>query len=247
MKPEKKPKTLRKSADEYRRSPEIFHFGHFSASHLGLEHGVGTLKSLQPPFLELKDKTNCLVEMDQVHGATVEWLSSCPTELVSKTDGAATQEESMALLVKAADCVPVLLFDPKQRVIAVFHVGWRGLVGGIVTKGIQLLAQHQVQTADLLIGIGPAICQACYEIGDDVKQAIASLPGGGSTILRKEDKWTVDLQKEVQNQLVTQGVIPQNIEILRLCTKEHTELFASWRRDHLKQRFYSYIRLRPLA
>lgn len=242
-----KPEKKTKSADEYRRWPEVFHFGHFSAASAGLDHGVGTLRSIQPPFPELKDKTNCVVLMDQVHGTNVEWLTACPNEPVAQTDGLATQQEAMALLVQTADCVPVLLFDPKQRVIAALHVGWRGLVGGMVTQGIQLLQKHQVQPVDLLVGIGPAICQACYEIGDDVKQQLSALPGGATTILRKEDKWTVDLQVEVQHQLMQQGVVPQNIEILRLCTKEHAEVFASWRRDHMKQRFYSYIRLQPLA
>lgn len=225
----------------------MFHFGHLSVPNLNIEHGVGTLKALQPPFPELKDKTNCVVQMDQVHGTAVNWLTACPKEPVAQTDGLATQQEAMALVVQTADCVPVLLFDPKQRVVAALHVGWRGLVGGIVTQGIKMLQEHQVQPADLLVGIGPAICQACYEIGDDVKQALQSLPGRATTILRKEDKWTVDLQAEVQHQLMQQGVVPQSIEILRLCTKEHTEIFASWRRDHMKQRFYSYIRLQPLA
>ncbi len=225
----------------------MFHFGHLSASNLGIEHGVGTLQSLQPPFPELKDHTNCVVQMDQVHGTTVNWLTACPKDAVAQTDGLATQQEAMALLVQTADCVPVLLFDPKQRVVAAFHVGWRGLVGGIISAGVKIVQEHQVQPVDLLVGIGPAICQACYEIGDDVKEALGGLPGGASTILRKEDKWTVDLQAEVQHQLVQQGVVPQKIEILRLCTKEHTEIFASWRRDHMKQRIFSYIRLQPLA
>lgn len=243
MKLDKKPK----SADEYKRWPDIFHFGHLSVPNLGVEHGIGTLKSIQPPFSELKENGSCVVQMDQVHGTNVEWLATCPTEPMAKTDGLATQQEAMALLVQTADCVPVLLFDPTQRSIAALHVGWRGLTGGVIQTGIQKLVEHRVQAADLLVGIGPAICQACYEIGDEVKQALKSMEGGATTILRKENKWTVDLQTEVQHQLMNQGVLPQNIEILRLCTKEHTELFASWRRDHLKQRFYSYIRLQALA
>lgn len=241
-----KPTNKKKTADEFKRWPDVFYFGLLSAAH-GIDHGVGTLQSIQPPFPELRDKESCLVQMDQVHGTRVEWLTACPQDELSKTDGLATQQDGMNLVIQTADCAPVILYDPVQHSIAAVHVGWRGLVGGIIPQALQTLTQHHTQPADLLVGIGPTICQACYEIGDDVKQALDGLPGGAPSILRKEDKWTVDLQKEVQNQLVQQGVNPQQIEIMRVCTKEHVEIFASWRRDHRNQRFYTYIRLVPLA
>lgn len=228
-----------KTADEFQRWPAVLHFGHLSLAEFQLDHGVGTLGVLQPPFEELKEDQGCVVQMDQVHGAEVSWVDSCPAQPVASTDGLLTKKLRVALVVQTADCVPVLLFDPSQRVVGVVHVGWKGLASGVLGAMITSLEEHAVRPSDLLVGIGPAICQACYEIGADVKDALV----GANTILQKEDKWTIDLQKEVENQLVAKGVMPQKVEIMRLCTKEHPERLASYRRDHSPQRNFSYIRL----
>lgn len=232
-----------KKAAEYARWSSVLHFGHLSLPDFKLDHGIGTQGFLQPPFQELMEGECGVVQMEQVHGNSVRWVDACPFQPVSQTDGLAADQELMALVVETADCVPVLLFDPRVRIIATLHIGWRGLSKGVVANVFTLLSQHASQPQDVLVGIGPAICQACYEIGPDVKQALPE----AVTMLQKEDKWTIDLQKEVLHQCELQGVDLQKVEILRLCTKEHQEQFPSYRRDQTNQRFYSYIRLKPLA
>lgn len=232
-------KKLPKTADEYKRWPDVLHFGHLSLAEFRLDHGVGTVGVLQPPFPELVVGGGCVVQMEQVHGTRVQWVETCPAEPVAKTDGLVSKARGTALIVQTADCVPVLMFDPSQRVVAVVHVGWKGLASGVLAKMVESLQEHAVRPSDLLVGIGPAICQACYEIGPEVKEALPQ----ATTILQKEDKWTVDLQKETEAQLIANAIWPKKVEIMRLCTKEHPEIFPSYRRDKTTQRFFSYIRL----
>lgn len=236
-------KKLNKTPDEYTRWPDMFHFAHLSLPEFHVDHGVGTKNVFQPPFQELKNHSIEVAQMEQVHGAEVRWLDDCPFEPVQQVDALATQQESMALVVQTADCAPILVFDPRYRIVAAVHVGWRGLAGGIITHTAQVLEEHGSLPKDWLIGIGPAICQACYVIGQEVKDKLPQ----AKTILEKEDKWTLDLQKEILNQWTDIGADPKKIEIMRMCTKEHPELFPSYRRDKTQQRLYSYVRLQPLA
>lgn len=180
---------------------------------------------------------DCVVHMDQVHGGTVGWVTDCPVDPVKATDSMWTQNENCMLVVKTADCVPVLVADPVQRLVGVIHVGWRGLAAQIVDASIDLARQHGSQPADWLVGIGPAICGKCYAVGKDVFDAVPF----ARTFQTQGEKWTIDLQREVENLLTEAGVPASQIEVMRMCTFEHPTFFPSWRREKISARLYSCI------
>lgn len=89
----------------------------------------------------------------------------------SDVDGLVTNEKNLVLAVFYADCVPILFVDPKKEVIGAVHSGWRGTVGRIGREMINIMKEkYKCDPADIIVGIGPSICQSCYEVSDDVAQ-----------------------------------------------------------------------------
>jgi YfiH family protein len=133
--------------------------------------------------------------------------------------------------VKTADCVPLLLVDPRHRAVAAVHAGWRGTVAGIAQRAVAALGtQFGVRAGDLHAAIGPAIGKCCYEVGAEVA-AQFGLNGRAH----------IDLAEEVRRQLEAAGVGVQRIYVAGLCTKCRADEFHSFRRDGAAAgRLYSF-------
>lgn len=167
-----------------------------------------------------------VVEADAVlaQGATVE-----ADAIVARAATAA-----VAIGVRVADCVPVLLADPRTGDVAAVHAGWRGVVAGVVGAAVSALGGELAVAA-----IGPCIGACCFEVGPDVAAQIAkacgiSAPvagagGAGAIVLLREDKVYVDLRRAVRTQLVAVGV--RRVDDVEGCTKHEAARFHSYRRD----------------
>ena len=84
-------------------------------------------------------------------------------------DGLVTNEPGVPLYTSYADCVPLLFYDPEQKVIAMAHSGWRGTAARIGAKMIHLMEEeYGSQAENIIAAIGPSICRACYEVSEDV-------------------------------------------------------------------------------
>ncbi len=84
------------------------------------------------------------------------------------------------VLLRFADCTPILIYDPTLRAFAVVHSGWRGTVKGAARVAVEALAEHYgSRPADLVAAIGPSIGPCCYEVGDDVTEAVDTAFGSG--------------------------------------------------------------------
>ncbi|HEX9165644.1 MAG TPA: polyphenol oxidase family protein [Gemmatimonadales bacterium] len=132
-----------------------------------------------------------IVAARQVHGREVRWHPAGEDDgvrLLEGVDGHATAVPRLLLGVTVADCVPVYLADPVQRLIALLHAGWRGTAAGILDAGIALLVSHGARVADLVMHAGVGICGACYEVGPEVLATfgIASAGRPGHLDLRSE-------------------------------------------------------------
>lgn len=175
----------------------------------------------------------------QVHGKAVT-LVDAQTEPRPRCDVLMTQSAERALMLRYADCTPVLLADPKRRAVAAVHAGWRG--SAVRAAGAAVHAMQQAfgtQPGDLLAGIGPAIGPCCYTVGQDVVEAFADRPwliGPDSRL----DLWEANRQA-----LVEAGVPPEHIEVANICTCCHAERFFSHRANGgvPAGRFASIIRL----
>lgn len=153
-----------------------------------------------------------------------------PGSEIPEVDGHVTAEDSLPLLVFAADCLPVALAGPGG--VAMLHCGWRGLAAGIVARGVEAIGATDA-------AIGPGIGPCCYEVGEDVLDAFAGVGLGSTgrkprsmsgdrpidTVSRRE----LDLP-EVAHRLLREAGVEQ-VESCGLCTSCEGELFFSHRRD----------------
>ena len=161
----------------------------------------------------------------QVHGMTVA-KATLPGHY-PKTDGLVTEERDVFLCVSAADCVPILLYDPVRQVVASVHAGWRGTATGIASAAIGVLtSEFGSRPSDIFVYIGPSASECCYVVGQEVAERFPS-----QFIRRKEDAFLVDLKGANRLLLLDAGVDTQKIEISPFCTISDAHLFHSHRRD----------------
>lgn len=186
------------------------------------------------------------VEADQVHGALVAAVGAAEAgRSIPDADGLATAEAGVALAVHAADCVPILLADPRRAVVAALHAGWRGIAAGIAAVGVQVLARRfGTDPADLLVALGPSIGPCHYEVDEPVIAQMRRWPWWETVASsNSRGRWQLDLRAACRAQFVDAGVRPEVIEILDYCTYHHPDLFYSHRRDGVTGRMAGLIAL----
>ncbi len=146
-------------------------------------------------------------------------------------DGLVSKTENLLLSVRTADCVPVLLYDPVERVCAAVHAGWRGTVGNITGNAVREMATHGCDPKNLYAAIGPCIGACCYEVGQEVFDAFARLGDFSRCFVPKGDgKHLLDLTLANRILLQEAGLSAHHIDSADLCTKCHGDLFFSHRR-----------------
>jgi YfiH family protein len=193
---------------------------------------------------------NRFVFASQVHGdhiAVIEEsdLSEDSYSVIKKTDGLISKARNIALIVLAADCVPVFLYDRVKGVVGAFHAGWRGLCNQIVLKGLQMMTeQFGCQTDDITSFIGPSIGQCCYEVKSKVLEKVKNnVPTYEKAIKTQEGKSFLDLKKGIKLQLLSKGLIDSNITVSKDCTKCNTDIYFSYRAEQETGRFCAGIAL----
>jgi YfiH family protein len=161
----------------------------------------------------------------QVHGSMV--LQADAPGRYPACDGLVTATPRIFLCVTFADCVPILLYDPKLRVVAAVHAGWRGTVAAVVRLAIHALTDlFRVSPEDLRVFIGPAADSCCYFVGEDIA---GKFPG--DCVRENGGRWYVDLKKANRRHLVESGIDEEHIEISPFCTISNPSLFHSYRRE----------------
>jgi len=190
----------------------------------------------------LEINSDRLIFPKQTHTATVKtitndflyWEKEVQKHFINETDAVITNLNGVCVAIKTADCVPVLLYDPKRKVVAAVHAGWRGTIQNIVLVTIQKMVKvFGTNPSDLIAGIGPSISPEVYEVGEEVwKQFdtefyLTSNPD-------KADKKFLNLWSANYQQLINAGVPAEQIEVARTCTFSDPAWFFSARRDGIK-------------
>lgn len=183
----------------------------------------------------------------QIHKTRIVHVSSTtPRTELADTDALITSEREICIAVMGADCVPILLADTKNKIIAAIHSGWRGTVARILQKTLHELRDvYGTKGSDVVAAIGPSVSQESYEVGSEVVAAVnASFENAASLMIPVDDgKARLDLWKANITQLLEFGVEERNIEVANLCTVIHNNHFFSARRGD-SGRFAAGIMLR---
>lgn len=217
----------------------------------GLVHGFGDA-SLSAAGLRRAFPGRALrpVSLLQVHSDTVRFLDRPPRANL-RGDALATGSPGLLLVVKTADCLPVLLADEDRRAVAAVHCGWRGTLAGVLEKTVAgLKARFGSDPRRLLAAFGPCIGPACYEVGEDVRGRFLE-QGYPGRLLRpvsgRPGKFLFDLAGANRLQLRRAGLPVRNILAAGVCT--HCDpAYPSYRRDRRRAgRMLSFIGLLPEA
>ena len=181
-------------------------------------------------------KRELLAIPHQVHSNHVHWVDSPGN--YPEIDGLISSNRSIILSLQVADCVPLYLFDPEQRIIGLVHSGWRGTVQNITNKAVNLMAENGSNPGNIIAYIGPSIQQCHYQIGEEVANQFAE-----NNVISDEDKYFLDLSGEISDQLVMSGLNEKNIKRSDVCTFEDVSC-CSYRRDGEKAgRMFAFMRM----
>jgi YfiH family protein len=202
-----------------------------------------------------------LVTLRQIHSDVI-YVAAAPAADAPKADAVATPTPGLLVGVQTADCVPILLADIRQRVIAAIHAGWRGTLARIAVKALgRMRMEFGSRPRDVVAAIGPAIGRCCYEVGPEVAQAFAAqfraaagwFDGPFDQLAKGEEPlwlpWLtmmppghvpppprvqLDLRAANRWQLADAGVPESQIHVSDLCTACRTDLLFSYRREGAK-------------
>jgi len=171
-----------------------------------------------------------------------------------------TNQAGILLSVRTADCLPVLLVDPKRRVVAAVHAGWRGALARILEKTVgEMRRVFCSEPRSLLAVLGPSIRGCCYEVGKEVEEAFQGRFPNADKFFRKPSEPSashpehfslsflnmrppghqafsnlskhLDLIAVARDQLQAAGLAPRHIAQVVFCTACRTDLFYSYRKE----------------
>ncbi len=182
-----------------------------------------------------------LVLMDQVHGRDVHVVDeeSLGSPTTPTADGLVTGLPGVVLVVRVADCVPVLLADAAAGVVGAAHAGRPGLVAGIVPAVVATMRERGA--VRLRAWVGPHVCGSCYEVPAQLRDDVASVV----PVSRAETSWgtpALDIGAGVRAQLAEAGV--EVVDAAR-CTMEEDDLYSYRRQGTASGRLAGLVWTRP--
>ena len=198
-----------------------------------VEHGFGSRESNGWP--------GEYTQVKQIHSdivARADGGQGC----LGEGDALITATPDQFIGIRTADCVPLLMADPKRQVIAAVHAGWRGSAAAIAAKTVRrLVHEYETNPIDLLVAIGPSIGQCCFEVGPEVAAQFERFVPGSASLDH------IDLLEVNMRQLLAEGVQRHNIDASGQCTACSPGEFHSWRRDRDRSgRMVAAIRVKPV-
>ncbi len=209
-------------------------------------HGFGTVRDslldIQNACKPLFGGANpALIQAEQVHDAKVAivhnniYTGSAP---IRNMDGLITRDMDTVVIVRSADCIPILIYDPVKKVCGAIHAGRRSITKGIVENAVQMFkGRFSSQVENLLVVLGPAICKDHYQVDQKTQDIFVSVTGIA------QEKGVIDLTGAVVQKLEKLGLPKKNLDVIDICTFEHED-FHSYRQKKTEQRQYSYIGLK---
>ena len=187
---------------------------------------------------EFNISTNDLYFLNQVHDKNVLEIYEDTRNEIKDYDAVVTKVSNKMLMTCFADCVPILLFDVKNKIVSSIHSGWKGTVKQIAKNTIESMKEkYKSNTEDIVAVIGPSIGPCCFEVKEDVKKQFVDIYGAEVSINNKIDLWLAN-----KLQLLNCGLKKENIECMNICTCCNKDKFYSYRKGDIEEgRFSAFI------
>ena len=182
--------------------------------------------------------------LTQVHGASAMVIhrGSMLPDKAPEADILVSDDPAVAVAVRAADCVPILMVDRESRAVAAVHAGWRGTAARAAVAALNTMEREfGTQPQNVVAAIGPSIGPCCYQVGSDLVDAFAaarherylidrwfSTPGPGSG---RRSPLRLNVAGANSDQLILAGVPPDQIHDVGLCTAMHLDVLTSYRAE----------------
>jgi YfiH family protein len=206
-----------------------------------LIQGRANLNNLKKWF-----QVNEIVYLNQVHGTKVYCYDGDVPIVDSDGDGIVTKEKNVAIGVFTADCVPIILVDIKNKVIAALHSGWKGTLNNITSQGIKVMKENYDCDENYIKAfIGPHNKRCCYEVSKELIYTFKNC----DLFKNQEINFgrNLDLQRCVEIQLINAGIKNSNIVCLNLCTHcSNKKLYSYRKKEESHGRLFSFIFIHEL-
>lgn len=198
--------------------------------------GIFTEKIPKERVLRLKGR---IVFPEQIHSCEIIKLSNSALPPQLRADGVITLGNEYIIGVQTADCLPILIADRKKRLVSAVHAGWRGTIGGILSRAMEQILDEGIFPEDLIVAIGPHIQSTCYEVGADIVDLLQPYMRKPPFLFKSLDKYFLNLTY-INLSILFQFKVPrENIWISSECTHCLPEKYYSYRRE----RNYLYTQL----
>lgn len=219
--------------------PELVHgisTRHYGDMRFGNLPNGEVIKNREHFFKDLGITEQAIVT-SQVHGTKISivgteevgrgWKSK--ESAITGSDGLITTENNVYLMILTADCLPIIIYDPVLHMASVIHGGWRGIIAQIVPEALKKFKNLGSDMENLVVGIGPGICQKHFVVKNSVMKHFIDLYPQ-ATFVRNNDGY-VDLKKAALADFTKNGVVKENIEVSHICTVCDNGNYGSVRKE----------------
>ena len=202
------------------------------------DNEINVIKNRKNLALKLGYNYEDLVYMNQIHSANIIVVDENSPKLVDNCDSIITRSKNLPLMVMVADCIPILMFDSKQGVVAAIHAGRNSTFLEIAKKTAEVFIEKFSSNPEAInVVFGASIQKCCYEVSEDLSKIVEN--SFGKEFVKNN---YIDLQGINKKQLNDLGI--KNIEISNICTKCGDKPYFSYRKDKKTGRFAGIIILK---
>ena len=162
-------------------------------------------------------------------------------------DGLVTNDPAITLITGHADCMAFYFVDPVKRCVGLAHAGWRGALGRIGSRVVERMSrEYGSDPRDIIAGVGPSICQDCFEVGHNVAGEFgAAFPALPCVLEQENARPHVDLWMVAVKQFVESGLLPEHISLFDVCTMTTPRLYSHRRDKGNTGGMAAYLRILP--
>ncbi len=189
----------------------------------------------EPEFVEWNRAKFCeksgadperLARLRQVHGTGIHYADA--PGFYGEGDGFITDKRGVFLSVHVADCIPLFIYEPRVRVLALLHAGWRGLESGIISIALgRMIQEFSCESGEMVAALGPHIRDCCYSVGEEVAKKFPE----ESFHRHDNGVYMLSLSRAAVKQLTSGGIPISKIGHDGFCTSCDKNMFFSHRRD----------------